>query len=235
MKQNPPQLALGGQSQSTYAAGSTSRRRDCSSSPHVANIQSALREPLDCLGHLPMLSVPVHSEALLVSPALLKTTLFRVARLLDLRPRWHPGLACQGATGIRGRRRAKALAHLLQFAQTPEHATDRRPVRDLRLLHLCSERLHAARGKSVDLADHRTSPRTNPATRNRIVPDWTVRPSSGGRRESERNAARKSLEGSGRSNGGDGGIRTLDTPFGVCSFSKRVPSAARPRLRRPSI
>ncbi len=32
--------------------------------------------------------------------------------------------------------------------------------------------------------------------------------------------------------GGDGGIRTLDTHFWVCSFSKRVPSAARPRLRR---
>lgn len=33
--------------------------------------------------------------------------------------------------------------------------------------------------------------------------------------------------------GGDGGIRTLDTLFKVCSFSKRVPSAARPRLRCP--
>ena len=32
--------------------------------------------------------------------------------------------------------------------------------------------------------------------------------------------------------GGDGGIRTLDTLFKVCSFSKRVPSAARPRLHR---
>jgi hypothetical protein len=30
--------------------------------------------------------------------------------------------------------------------------------------------------------------------------------------------------------GGDGGIRTLETPFEVCSFSKRVPSASRPRL-----
>src|ERR1700679_3916544 len=30
--------------------------------------------------------------------------------------------------------------------------------------------------------------------------------------------------------GGDGGIRTLDTLFKVCSFSKRVPSAARPHL-----
>jgi hypothetical protein len=46
----------------------------------------------------------------------------------------------------------------------------------------------------------------------------------------------KSSSNSGpRMGGGDGGIRTLDTPFGVCSFSKRVPSAARPRLRRPPI
>ena len=35
--------------------------------------------------------------------------------------------------------------------------------------------------------------------------------------------------------GGDGGIRTLDTLFKVCSFSKRVPSAARPRLHRPDM
>ena len=38
-----------------------------------------------------------------------------------------------------------------------------------------------------------------------------------------------------RWNGGDGGIRTLDTLFKVCSFSKRVPSAARPRLHRPDM
>ena len=31
--------------------------------------------------------------------------------------------------------------------------------------------------------------------------------------------------------GGVDGIRTHDTPFEVCSFSKRVPSASRPRLR----
>ena len=37
-----------------------------------------------------------------------------------------------------------------------------------------------------------------------------------------------------RANGGDGGIRTLETLLGVCSFSKRVPSASRPRLPRPS-
>ena len=35
--------------------------------------------------------------------------------------------------------------------------------------------------------------------------------------------------------GGDGGIRTLDTLFKVCSFSKRVPSAARPRLHAPDM
>lgn len=32
-------------------------------------------------------------------------------------------------------------------------------------------------------------------------------------------------------NGGDGGIRTLEARFQACSFSKRVPSASRPRLR----
>ena len=35
--------------------------------------------------------------------------------------------------------------------------------------------------------------------------------------------------------GGDDGIRTHDTLFKVCSFSKRVPSAARPRLHAPDM
>jgi hypothetical protein len=43
-------------------------------------------------------------------------------------------------------------------------------------------------------------------------------------------AVQKERKGKEWKNGGDGGIRTLEAHFWACSFSKRVPSASRPRL-----